>query len=56
MNTSSDTSTPEGNQFQFIIRQQPLQARQCGFGTKGYRPVDPVPILQLISKNNTINL
>ncbi|KDN35785.1 hypothetical protein K437DRAFT_276942 [Tilletiaria anomala UBC 951] len=40
---------PEGDPrtFHLIIRQQPVQGRMCGFGSKDRRPLDPVPIVQL---------
>ena len=34
--------------FRLHIRQQPVHARQCGFGTKDFRPIDPVPIIQML--------
>ena len=33
--------------YLLAIRQQPVQGRMCGFGSKDRRPLDPVPIVQL---------
>ncbi|KAJ3036862.1 hypothetical protein HDV00_002345 [Rhizophlyctis rosea] len=38
-------------QYELVVRQQPVQARMSGFGIKDRRPLDPPPILQLISRN-----
>ncbi|KAJ3067493.1 hypothetical protein HK102_007398, partial [Quaeritorhiza haematococci] len=44
---------PSSFSYDLIIRQQPLRARMCGFGTKDYRPVDPAPILQSIVRDSS---
>lgn len=48
MATSPETDEP----YEIIIVQQPLHARLCGFGEKDRRPIDPPPILEIVSKDD----
>ncbi|KAI9230403.1 MAG: velvet factor [Piptocephalis tieghemiana] len=48
MNPSS--ASPQNlldSDFELSIRQQPRQARMCGFGERDRRPIDPPPIIEL---------
>ncbi len=38
--------------FELKIEQNPVHVRACGFGGKDYRPLDPIPVLQLLIKEN----
>ncbi|SPO39044.1 uncharacterized protein PSFLO_04523 [Pseudozyma flocculosa] len=40
-------TNPEQSRFVLTVRQHPKQGRQCGFGVKDKRPLDPLPIVQL---------
>lgn len=37
------------------IRQQPLHARACGYGTKDRRALDPAPIIEVLYDNEPPN-
>eukprot|EP00158_Paraphelidium_tribonemae_P001552 Partr_v1_DN24536_c0_g1_i4_m19613 putative Velvet factor len=48
--SESGASMPPNHQHQLLIRQQPKHSRMCGYGDKvDRRPIDPPPIIQLIS-------
>lgn len=42
-------------QFRMLIRQQPVNARACGFGERDRRVIDPPPILQMIVNDPNLN-
>jgi hypothetical protein len=46
-------STRNGNKMVLRFRQQPQRSRMIGFGEKDRRPIDPPPILELLSLNST---
>ncbi len=39
--------------YRIILKQSPLRARMCGFGNKDYRPVDPIPVIELQEWDDT---
>ncbi|KAK2745645.1 hypothetical protein FQN55_006136 [Onygenales sp. PD_40] len=46
--SSPPPAVPSRPRLRLFIRQQPTQARACGAGDKCRRPVDPLPIVQLL--------
>ncbi|KAF9774249.1 hypothetical protein IL306_007786 [Fusarium sp. DS 682] len=45
-----------GVQYRLLIRQQPEAARQCGFGERDRRTVDPPPIVQLLVEGPNLTM
>ncbi|KAJ3179422.1 hypothetical protein HDU85_004832 [Gaertneriomyces sp. JEL0708] len=49
------TGPDEGYEYEVVVRQQPVQARMCGFAkTLERRLIDPPPILQLLITQNGV--
>lgn len=45
--TAPSTGQPDVVKYELSLRQQPVNARSCGFGDRDRRVVDPPPIVQL---------
>ncbi|EEH03732.1 conserved hypothetical protein [Histoplasma capsulatum G186AR] len=44
----TDSSAPFRSRLRLFVRQHPIAARACGFGDKCRRPIDPLPVIQLL--------
>ncbi|KAJ3046613.1 hypothetical protein HK097_000688 [Rhizophlyctis rosea] len=49
--TNNRHGRPLNVQYQLKVVQHPKHARMCGFGEKDRRPVDPPPVVQLVSRH-----
>lgn len=44
---ASPFGQPDGVKYELFLRQQPVNARSCGFGDRDRRVIDPPPIVQM---------
>ncbi|KLJ08284.1 hypothetical protein EMPG_16284 [Blastomyces silverae] len=43
-----ETNSNIRSRLRLFVRQEPIAARACGFGNKSRRPIDPLPVIQLL--------
>ncbi|PGH04148.1 hypothetical protein GX51_03655 [Blastomyces parvus] len=43
-----ETNSNVRSRLRLFVRQEPIAARACGFGNKSRRPIDPLPVVQLL--------
>ncbi|OJD14018.1 hypothetical protein AJ78_05589 [Emergomyces pasteurianus Ep9510] len=44
----TNSNSRSRSRFRLFVRQQPIAARACGFREKCRRPIDPLPVIQLL--------